>query len=81
MDFMGFPFTNAYNGLTNIVLTITPTVPEARGRKGLLIAAHHDTAVASPGRWCRHAQYARVRFGRWVSAGCMQAGPAKARAP
>ncbi|KAG2493215.1 hypothetical protein HYH03_008635 [Edaphochlamys debaryana] len=47
MDFGGVPFTNAYRGLTNIVMRITPKGTE--GRKGLLIAAHHDSAVASPG--------------------------------
>lgn len=68
MDFMGFPFTNAYNGLTNIVLTVTPTDPEARGRKGLLIAAHHDTAVASPGR------QVVLAAGRPLGARCMTGG-------
>ncbi|GLC39258.1 hypothetical protein PLESTB_001650700 [Pleodorina starrii] len=47
MDFGGVPFTNAYRGLTNIVVTLTPAA--AVGRPGLLIAAHHDSAVASPG--------------------------------
>ncbi|EFJ42194.1 hypothetical protein VOLCADRAFT_107363 [Volvox carteri f. nagariensis] len=86
MDFGGVPFTNAYRGLTNVVVTITPTNaasaaataptaataaataeekaedegskeatagPEGAGgpprRRGLLIASHHDSAVASPG--------------------------------
>ncbi|KXZ43006.1 hypothetical protein GPECTOR_107g150 [Gonium pectorale] len=47
MDFGGVPFTNAYRGLTNVVVTITPRA--ARGRKGLLVASHQDSAVASPG--------------------------------
>lgn len=47
MDFGGVAFTNAYNSLTNIVVTITPA--GTAGRPGLLIAAHHDSAVASPG--------------------------------
>ncbi|GLI63565.1 hypothetical protein VaNZ11_006556 [Volvox africanus] len=47
MDFGGVPFTNAYRELTNIVVTITPGGTE--GRRGLLVAAHHDSAVTSPG--------------------------------
>lgn len=47
MSFMGRPFTNAYRNLTNIVVTITPRGME--GRRALLIAAHQDTAVSSPG--------------------------------
>jgi hypothetical protein len=49
MDFGGVPFTNAYLSLTNIVVTLTPKA--AVGRRGLLIASHHDSAVASPGGW------------------------------
>ncbi|KAG2449259.1 hypothetical protein HYH02_006004, partial [Chlamydomonas schloesseri] len=47
MDFGGVAFTNAYNSLTNIIVTITPA--GTAGRPGLLIASHHDSAVASPG--------------------------------
>ncbi|GIL82137.1 hypothetical protein Vretimale_7105 [Volvox reticuliferus] len=47
MDFGGVPFTNAYRELTNIVVTITPR--GTAGRRGLLVAAHHDSAVTSPG--------------------------------
>lgn len=47
MSFLGSDFTNAYRSLPVVTIVITPT--HARGKKGLLLSAHYDTAVASPG--------------------------------
>lgn len=44
----GFPIANVYNNLTNVVMTITPRGGDGGG-KTLLVNAHFDSTLGSPG--------------------------------
>ena len=47
MLFLDNVIGNAYQNLSNIILTITPK--ELGTSKGLLVASHYDTLIGSPG--------------------------------
>jgi acetylornithine deacetylase/succinyl-diaminopimelate desuccinylase-like protein len=49
MFFLFNDIGNAYNNLTNVVLTITPA-GEAGANKAVMISAHYDTVIGSAGK-------------------------------
>lgn len=49
-DFLGFQFENAYAGVENVVLQISPPAPRPSSRlPSILLVAHYDTHVGTPG--------------------------------
>ena len=48
MGLLGLELANIYQNLTNIVLTITPRGCDAK--PAVLLNAHYDSAVGSPGQ-------------------------------
>jgi hypothetical protein len=49
INFLGRPLTNAYLNITNINLLVSPKDPAAAARPAVMIVAHHDAPVSSPG--------------------------------
>ena len=45
----GIEIANAYNNLTNIVLRIAPAAAPGAARRALLVNAHYDSTLGSPG--------------------------------
>lgn len=48
MGLLGLELANIYQNLTNIVLTITPK--DCNATPAVLVNAHYDSAVGSPGQ-------------------------------
>lgn len=55
MSLLGSSFGNMYQNLTNILLTVTPRA--AAAVPAVLINAHYDTAIGSPGAKLLGAHY------------------------
>lgn len=49
ITFMGYAMTNAYLNVTNINIYVAPTDPAAAARPAVMVVAHHDAPVSSPG--------------------------------
>ena len=54
MGLLGLELANIYQNLTNIVLTITPK--DCKATPAVLVNAHYDSAVGSPGQPPKTAQ-------------------------
>lgn len=48
LEFLHAGFTNAYINVTNVVLVLTPSAVTA-GTPGVLVNAHFDSTLGSPG--------------------------------
>ena len=71
MALLGLELANVYQNLTNVILTITPK--DCQDVPAVLVNAHFDSAVGSPGLVqgnCLAALYARIHLLHSVERAC-----------
>lgn len=49
-EFVHTPFITAYQNVTNIIFSLVPENPEAQKTKAVLLNAHFDSTLGSPGK-------------------------------
>lgn len=53
---MGRRLTNAYHNVTNVNVLVAPSEEPARSRPAVVVVAHHDAPISSPGACVRRGR-------------------------